>query len=301
VTLWESLREKRQQQWPGRRWLLWPGWMPLVVMGVFAAPWLIYDVAMLSTQPQLAGWSAQNITPSPPAWDALLSGGVPLVLAIVGVAVVGAPRGGAALRRQQPQWVLAVVWLVLNIGLLYAPLSLQRRLSLGIWTPMVILAGLAWQRVIWPRLAGPARLAAVVGVALLVLPSNLLVYAAASSAVPSRAPAVFLTQDEAAALNWLADHAAGQLVLASPDFSLFIPSRTDARVVYGHPFETVQAAAHQLALEDFYAGHLTLAAFAAQPVRYVVYGPREQQLGPPPALPGWHPVFQQGQVAIYGR
>jgi len=227
---------------------------------------------------------------------------VPLALACVGAAVVCAPRGGAALRHQQPQMVMPVVWLGLNIVLLYAPLATQRQLSLGIWTPMVILAGLAWQQVIWPCLARPARLLAVASVALLVLPSNLLVYAAAFSAVPRRAPEVFLTQGEAAALDWLAGQPAGRVVLASPDFSLFIPARTDARVIYGHPHETVNAAAHQQAVEDFFAGRISPEMFEEQyHVDYVVYGPREKELGPEPALNGWGKVFQQGEVTIYGR
>ena len=43
------------------------------------------------------------------------------------------------------------------------------------------------------------------------------------------------------------------------------------------------------------------AFFAAHPVDVVFYGPREAQLGALPKLDGWHVVFQQGGVVLYGR
>ena len=121
-----------------------------------------------------------------------------------------------------------------------------------------------------------------------------------------RLPQIFLTQGEAAALDWLAETASNKIVLASPEISLFIPTHTDASVIYGHPFETVEAAAHKRAVEDFFLGRVSPEAFFAQyPVEYVFYGPRERQLGALPALSGWHAVFsspgETDEVTIYGR
>jgi len=298
----EGLGQSRQNGWPLPRLVRWRGWLPVLVVAGFAAPWVLYDFAVTLTQPQVAGWNAQDITPSPPAWNALLSGGLPLALACAGVAALCWPHTGAQLRRRRPQMVAAALWLGLNVLLIYAPLAVQRRLALGIWTPIVILAGFAWQHLLWPRFQQRWKALAVTGAVLLVLPSNLLVYAAVFSAIPKQAPEVFLTQDEAAALSWLGGQAQGQVVLASPGFSEFVPARTDERVVYGHPHETVMAAAHRQAVEDFFAGRISLAALQAQyPVDYVVYGPREEALGPEPSLPGWHTVFQHGAVTVYGR
>ena len=298
----EGLSQSRQNGWPLPRLLRWRGWLPVLAVAVFAAPWVLYDFVVTLTQPQVAGWNAQDVTPSPPAWNALLSGGLPLALACAGVAALCWPRTGTQLRRRRPEMVAAALWLGLNVLLIYAPLSVQRRLALGIWTPIVILAGFAWQHLLWPRLQQRWKPLVVTGAVLLVLPSNLLVYAAVFSAIPKQAPEVFLTEDEAATLNWLGGQAQGQVVLASPGFSEFVPARTDERVVYGHPHETVMATAHRQAVEDFFAGRILLGAFEAQyRVDYVVYGPREEALGPKPPLPGWHTVFQVGAVAVYGR
>ena len=58
----------------------------------------------------------------------------------------------------------------------------------------------------------------------------------------AHAPEYYLTQDETAALNWLKDNtAADAVILAGPEMGLFIPAQTGRRVIYGHPFETVNA------------------------------------------------------------
>ncbi|MGH2522938.1 MAG: hypothetical protein ACRDH2_10590, partial [Anaerolineales bacterium] len=61
-------------------------------------------------------------------------------------------------------------------------------------------------------------------------------------------------------------------------------------------------AASKQAVEDFFAGRAPPAAPIAQPLAdYVFYGPRERKLGALPQLNGWRKVFQQGEVAVYGR
>jgi hypothetical protein len=133
--------------------------------------------------------------------------------------------------------------------------------------------------------------------------SNLLIYVATLGGIQKRDPAIFLTSDEAQAFDWLAKETPPHaIVLAAPKTGLFIPVRTDARVIYGHPFETVEAQAHKQAVEDFFTGRLSAESFfALYPVDYIFYGPREKQLGTLPELIGWHVVFQRNDVTIYGR
>jgi hypothetical protein len=128
-----------------------------------------------------------------------------------------------------------------------------------------------------------------------------LVYGATLGAIQRREPAVFLTLSEAAALDWLASHApAGAIVAASPSMSLFIPARTSARVVYGHPFETVAAGTHRQAVEDFFAGRADAMSFVSTyHVTFVVMGPREQRLGEARMPAEWPAVFEQDGLKIY--
>ena len=93
-----------------------------------------------------------------------------------------------------------------------------------------------------------ARLLAAV-VLLLSLPTNLLILLAARHGVVTRDPQIYLSRDEAQALDWLeANTPETALVLASPDMGMFIPAHTGRRVIYGHPFETVDVGQTNLAI-----------------------------------------------------
>jgi hypothetical protein len=65
-------------------------------------------------------------------------------------------------------------------------------------------------------------------------------------------PDLFLTRDEAAAVDWLAAGARGSVVLASPELSLWLPGMADVRVVYGHPMETPFAVKARQDVETFF-------------------------------------------------
>lgn len=268
-----------------RRIFDWRAWAPILTLGMFGAPWVGYYQWLTQTHAQLQWWNAQNVTLSPAPWQALFWGGVPLALAAFGVRPAARTDAGR----------VVLIWLIIGLGLLYAPFAFQRRMSIGLWMPICLLAAPGVRDVIWPRLAANLRPLVVPLVALAAVLSNALLLLAAIAAVLARSPDIFLTRAEAQALAVLPP---GALVIASPELSVFIPSRTDARVMYGHPMETVEAPRARQALEDFYAGRSSL----VQEADFIIYGPREAALGPLPSLPSpWHVIFQQDDVSMYGR
>lgn len=269
-------------------------WLTLIVAGLASAPWIFNAFWATRANPMLAAWNAQNITLTPVWWDVLLSGGLPLLLA--GVGLFGAAR------RRRPLDQVLLYWFLLSALSLYIPFDLQRRLSLGLWMPITLLAIIALREVLLPRLAARWRPLALATLILPMTLTNALVYVSTLAAVQTRTPRLFLTTDEAAALTWLADQPRGTVVLAAPETSLFIPARTDARVVYGHPFETIEAEQHQQAVESFFAARIPLEQFASQyAIDFVFYGPRETQISVvgQPDFANWRIVFQQGEVVIY--
>jgi hypothetical protein len=277
-----------------RREFVWREWAPLIVFGVCAAPWVAYALWATQSQPALRVWNAQNFTPSPPWKEALLWGGAPFALAIVGAAHV------ARRRTNQDQALLA--WLILGLLIVYAPLALQRRLSIGLWTPAAILAAIGVQEVLWPKVAARWRPMALALILLAVLPNAALILAGGIGGALARPPELFYSRAEAAALEWLAANARGAVVLADPEMGMFIPGRTDSRVIYGHPYETVNAEATRQAVLDVFAGRVALDEFLTEhPAQFVFYGPREKSLGAPPDWGNWQAVFQQGDVTVYGR
>lgn len=281
--LWDVMRRRRFDL---------RSWAPAFTVALAAAPWIGYQLWLTQTHPVLRLWNAQNVTPSPPLPETLIWGGLPLTLAGVGALALWS-RGG-------PAYHLSLRWWAIGVFLLYAPMALQRRLSLGLWMPICLLAAFAWRDAIGPRLAGRWRTPALALLAALLPLSNLLVWAGMAGAALARSPTVFLTRAEAGAIVALP---AGALVLAAPETGAFIPARSDARVLYGHPFETVNAEAEKRAVTDFFAGRIDAARFLRERnVEVVFYGPREAVLGPLPVLPPeWRVVFHQDNVTVFGK
>lgn len=263
----------------------------LVFLG--AAPMLLYQYGVMTWQPALAAWNAQNLTPSPPVWDVLLALSPALLLAIPGVI--------ANFRKNDANHQLIAIWALVGLVLLVVPFSLQRRFMLGLFIP---LAGLAVVGIdaLRPRFSGRWNWLFPV-VMVLSLPSNLVVLAAGVFGVVSHAPDIFLTVDEDRAIRWLADQPPGNgLVLAGPDpdLGLFLPGRTGKRVVYGHPFETLDASNNKETVIDFFAGKLSDPQnfLKTQGVDFVLCAPGKQVVDPAGLAP-LKVVYVSGTVSVY--
>jgi hypothetical protein len=282
------------QTWRQRRLVL-ADWQPVLVVAVCAAPRLALTAWLLGQLPILAAGSpgGQAAQLTPPLGEALIWGGGVLLLAAVGLTRVWAARqpGAPAVSADEQ----LVIWLILGALALYAPLDIQRRLSLGLWMPMTILAVAGLRQVIWPRLPRLARPVLTGGLALSLGLSNLLVWIAGMAAALSRSPTVFLTPAEVAAIERLP---AGTVVLADPYLGGVIPARGQARVVYGHPFETVGGDAVLAQVEGVFSGTVAIETIdVGRPVDVVLSSGR----APRPTLPGWRVVFQQDEVIVYAR
>jgi hypothetical protein len=81
----------------------------------------------------------------------------------------------------------------------------------------------------------------------------------------------------------------------------FIPAFAGQRVVYGHPYETVDAKAREQQVEGFFAGTLDQSQLLRDhAVAYVIVGPRERKLGMRGTLPlPAEEVFSSGDVVVY--
>ena len=280
------LRWRRDQKFPRRKFVL------SVLSGLCVAPLLLYLYLALQSDPILRGWMAQNATPSPPLIGYLIGYGLMWVLAIPGARV--------ALRRGRDVDLLLVGWAATSALLLYAPFPLQRRFALGLHIPLVLLALLGLKHMVLPRLKGRMKTWIPRVVFALSLPTTLLLLLASSSAALRPPDArLFFTRDEAAAFEWLrANVAHDAVVLAAPETGLFLPVWADVRVLYGHPFETVDAERMQKLVEQFFGGAIDRAeVLRMQRVRYIFYGPNERALGPNNF--DLTPIFSSGDVLLY--
>ena len=264
----------------------WP-WATALIAGLITAPLLLTIYLATQSDPLLRLWSAQNQTTSPPLLDYVLGYGLLSVLAFFGAR--------AAWKRRSMVDMLLIVWIVLTLLMLYAPILLQRRLALGLHIPIGILA--AWGVTDLVRAAWPRR--AVIGVTLL---TSFFLEAVLLGGALARDPRIYLTTDEYSAMHWLdMNEPAERVVLSSPELGSFVPALAGQRVVYGHPYETVQATQREQQVKDFYAGTIDRAGLLREyDVAYVIVGPRERALGQidPAALP-LQEVFTAGDVKVY--
>lgn len=276
----------------------------LAVLG--GAPLLVYDYWITLSDPVIANWNAQNLTPSPPWWDLLISLSPVLWLALLGVWWVFertdlSTQSRSGIDRKNGKIAL-VVWAALGLLLVYIPFSLQRRFMMGLYIPLAGLAALGLEKLVTNN-PKRYRLWAVV-LFVLIIPTNLIVVLAGVHGARTHDAKLYLSQAESQALDWITKGTdPDALILSSPELGGFTPALTGRRVIYGHPFETINADQEKAAVVDYLSGSMTLAEerlfLAGRGVDYVFYGPREQAFDGELDVGDFSVVFLTGDVTIY--
>ncbi len=204
---------------------------------------LVYQYWSILSDPVLSLWNAQNITESPGLADLLISLSPCLILAGLGVKRAWQGKKGKTL----------VVWAAASLVLVLVPWNLQRRFLTGIYVPLSGLAVYGWMDIeIKERLSFRSG---VILLMVLVIPTNIIIAVSGIQAAARRDPKIYLERDIYNGLTWIKDKAAPDaLVLADEKLGLYIPSVTGRRVIFGHPFETVNAELERKFLRDFTKG-----------------------------------------------
>ena len=133
-----------------------------------------------------------------------------------------------------------ILWVILGLVLTVVPFNLQRRFMIGLSIPITSL-GLLVLPTVSERMKVSYRKLLTFCTAL-AIPTSLLLLIMVSFAIGTRTPLYYSGHDEQAAIEWLSQQGEGKsLVLASDQSGLFIPAFSRLRVLYGHPFETIDA------------------------------------------------------------
>jgi len=262
-------------------------------IGLGSAPILVYDLWIINTHPALSGWNAQNLTPSPPVWDLLISTAPASILAILAVRLY-------VKSAEQPQRLL-IVWLVVCFVLLYVPFNLQRRFLTGYFVPVAFLAFHTIERIASNHPRRYRRL--VVSLFAVSIPTNMIVLLIAVFGVLGLEPQIVLIKHESLAFEWIDENLSNEsLMLAAPDTGLYLPAYSSIRVVYGHPFETLGAEEQEASVISFYSEwnqDMFSSFLIGSDVDYVFLGPRERSLGNLPIPANWQIVYENPGVVIY--
>jgi hypothetical protein len=266
--------------------------MPLLIL-LGGGVYLTYQYWALTTDPVLALWTAQNLTPSPALWDFLLC----ISPAVFFFAI-------SFFRRQQiafPPHPIIPIWFFSLVVLTYLPFALQRRFMAGIYIPLVILAFVGITTFMNnPRMLNKLHRTLWV----LSLPGAIIFLLLPIYGISTLNSAFFLTREEADAFRWLKENGKPHsLVLASPSTGLFIPTYSEDCVFYGHPFETLNQETNKQLVTNMFGGVFNSrdaqAYLSSQGVDYIFYGPREKKLGDPGVLLDLPEVYTNGDVTIY--
>jgi len=270
----------------------------ILMTAIPGAPALLYYYWVVRSDPITASWNAQNVTLSPPVWDLLLSLSPALLFALVGTLKLVKEK--LSTNRSQLIAIL-LIWAGMGLILAYAPFSLQRRFLMGIFIPLAGLTALgleylaikfSWSYRSW-----------VILLFTLSIPSNLVVLLTGFHGAQTHQPKLYLTREEATAMAWIIENTnPDSLVLASPELGNIIPAHTGRRVLYGHPFETINADDEKGLVEQIFYGAISLEErqiiLTERGVDYIFCGPREQYNSGGCIDWDYEAVFVDGQVVV---
>lgn len=241
-----------------------------IIVCLGGGPILLYYFWVTHTNPLLAGWNMQNLTPAPPLWDFLIS--------FMPVLVFGIPGIIHAVRYQFKSSYILIVWAVLGTLLMWVPFGLQRRFIFGLYIPFAGLASLGVVSLF--KELKQKQFPILISILTLASLTNMIVILAAFKGINSLDSAIYITQGEFQAFDWLMKNIEEEaVILTGPDTGLFVPAYTGRRVIYGHPFETVNAEYQKKKVVDFiHHPNSENSLDILETSDYIFWGPREAGL-----------------------
>jgi len=284
--------------WRQERRINWSHFHALVILAIAQVPLLVYNYAVLNNDPTWSQFTAQNLTLSPP--PAFYLWGFALFWPF---ALYGAYH---SIRRRTPAWGALLAWVLSGFILAYLPVPIQRRFLLGITIPLGLLAILGLSEILKtlsrfsPCLLKWENLIIITYISFASITS---IYIGFGSIlyVQGHPRDIFYTRDLNAALNWLNENARpNDVVLGDPETGQLTGQRTDLKAYVGHDMETLYFKDKEAIMEAFYRGDAPAGWLDQTPIRWVVYGPFEQEITDQ-FLPGesLQLVYENKTVKVY--
>lgn len=278
------------------RWGLW--------LLIPPAPVAAYYFITLRNNPAVAEWIQQKARMTPDPLMMIAGIGLPLLIALPGMF-----RAARRFERDGDRFML--LWLLAMLVLAYLPLDVRTEALAGLMLPVAYFGARAMEDVWLDRLRrGQRRWAYTFAVPLLALTHIfVLIVPIAPILVTNRdSSGMVLEVDYLQAFQWLKFRTASDdVVLAAPDnVSAWLPYWAGTRVIYGHPYETLNAGQRLADARAWYRSRdatqpvcRSLLEQSGYKVSYVLWGPREQQYGDGACRALLNLVISFGRVEIY--
>ena len=268
---------------------------PILALFTGGGIWIGIQFLIIKFDPLLSLWDQQNITTAPD-FLTLMLGISPFILIILPILII--KHRELTFNHYQ---VVFLIWLVLGLALTYVPVNLQRRFLTGLYIPLIIAFFSLLD--IW-AINKKLKKRIILFSFFLSIISNVIILAMGLSIMEKKDSLFFLKKNEYQGLVWIRDNSRIQdVVLASPEISLYIPSIAGRRVVYAHPYETLNAEKQKEQVETFYKGEIKngeLDKFIkSNNIRYVFNGPRERTTGNLIVDERWKIAYEYEDIQIY--
>lgn len=206
----------------------------LLAFCVGGVPYSIYLLIIIYSDPVLAEWNRQNVTPSPAFIDLFLSFSPGLLVILIGAFY--------AIKKKIVLDYVLVFWSIFTIGLSFIPFNLQRRFLLSGYIPVTLLA----LNILDLYSGRFSRIVSLVRNAFLpvVVLTPVLILIISYTGISTNNSQIYIDscKDISNGASWLKQNAQQKsTVLSDAQTGLYLPAMADVRVVYGHPFETPKA------------------------------------------------------------
>ncbi|PIS41120.1 MAG: hypothetical protein COT25_04800 [Candidatus Kerfeldbacteria bacterium CG08_land_8_20_14_0_20_42_7] len=270
----------------------------IIFFGI-SAPVLTYFLWLNNLHVVFHEWSSANVLSSPNPWMYIIGFGWLIPFAVIGM----------ARKRHDIRFQLLSCWVLVNIVLLYSPISFQRRLIEGFQIPLGIFATIG---VLWLLRRANTRswyAAMAIGLFLIVfLPLGNLQMIFQDMFLYSNPNSIFYymyypLQSDLDGMSWLKDNTTdADIILSSKEIGNFIPAQTGRRVFIGHKPQTLFSDVKAQLVIDFYQSPSSSKQFLRDwDITYVFYSAQDKTLDnfDPPVAPFLIQVHATDTAIIY--
>ena len=248
----------------------------LLLIAVAQLPLLAYNFIILNNDPLWSQFTAQNKTLSPPPSYYLWGFAFFWPFAILGTIMV--------LRTKLSEAGAAVAWAIAGFLLAYIPVYIQRRFLQNITIPLAILATVGLMKLFETgiaRIPGIIRWRSSLGILFVFLTSisSIQISLGQMAYLQTHPENLYYPARLDHAVDWLSENAQyNDFVLASEQTSQILAQKAGLRAYFGHEMETLDYKTKQSEVQEFFQGGFP--KIAGKPIKWIVYGPLEKELGP---------------------
>lgn len=287
---WYNKKTLIMREWQWGLWILVP-----------ALPIITYQFLSYNLNPSIALWFDQRSATTPPLISIMWGVFIPLIIAIPGLI-----RAFRRFEADGDRFML--LWLLSIVIVSQLPLPIKQYALMGILFPIAYFATRSIEDFWFDYIRRRHRIrVTVIFVPILVLSHLLWIFAPVVPIVLGWQGYgnMLLERSYSGSLLYLDQEASPEdVILASPDVSLWIPAWTGSRVVYGHDIETLNPQARRAEVNAWYAedsseATICINLLAQHDVSYVIWGSREERIGSGACVSNLTPIRATETVTIY--